>query len=105
MARKELIHLTQDELTKLEGENTPKCKYCGKSIWYESTKVTFRDNGKLASEFRGTTWRTTKTIEGVTYWICVCQHCLEKMYPDFANRNKSKIFKFRSRFNKYHNIC
>ena len=98
MARKELIHLTQDELTKLEGENTPKCKYCGKSIWYESTKVTFRDNGKLASEFRGTTWRTTKTIEGVTYWICVCQHCLEKMYPDFVNRNKSKIF---NTFNKY----
>lgn len=95
---KELIYVSQDELTKLEGDDTPKCKYCGKSIWYETTMVSFRKDGKLASEFKGTTWRTTKTMEGITYWICVCQHCLEKMYPDFADRNKSKIF---NTFNKY----
>lgn len=96
--RKELIQVTQDELTKLEGEHTSKCKYCGKSIWYETTKITFREDGQLASEFRGTTWRTSKTIDGVKYDICVCQHCLEKMYPDFADKNKHKIF---NTFNKY----
>lgn len=95
---KELIYVSQDELTKLEGDDTPKCKYCGKSIWYETTMVSFRKDGKLASEFKGTTWRTTKTMEDITYSICVCQHCLEKMYPDFTDRNKSKIF---NTFNKY----
>ena len=95
---KELIQVTQDELTKLEGKETPKCKYCGKSIWYETTKVSFRQDGKLASEVGGTTWKTSKTIDGVKYSICVCQHCLEKMYPDFVDRNKKKIF---NTFNKY----
>ena len=95
---KELIQVTQDELTKLEGERTRKCKYCGKSIWYETTKISFREDGNLSSEFRGTTWRTSKTIDDVTYFICVCQHCLEKMYPDFVDRNKKKIF---NTFNKY----
>lgn len=95
---KELIHISQDELTKLEGVETPKCRYCGKSIWYETTKVSFRNDGKLGSEIRGTTYRTTKTLNGRVYPILVCQHCLEKKYPDFKEKNKSRIF---NTFNKY----
>lgn len=96
--RKELIHLTQDELTKIENLNLPKCKYCGKSIWYDNTKVSFRKDGKLSSEFSGTTYRTQKNINGVCYPICVCQKCLEKKYPDFTERNLHRIF---NTFNKY----
>ena len=94
---KEFIHISQDELTDLE-KDTPKCKYCGKSIWYETTKVSFRNDGKLGSEIRGTTYRTTKTLNGRVYPILVCQHCLEKKYPDFKEKNKSRIF---NTFNKY----
>lgn len=94
----ELIHITQDELTKHECDYTPKCKYCGKSIWYENTMVTFREDGKLGCKVQGTTYRTKKILNGVCYPICVCQKCLEKKYPDFSERNKSKIF---NTFNKY----
>lgn len=95
---KGLIHITQDELTEIEGEKTRKCKFCGKSIWYDTTKVSFNLDGSLSSEFRGTTYRTEKNINGVSYPICVCQNCLEKEFPDFDERNKSKIF---NTFNKY----
>ena len=94
---KELVHISQDELTELE-KDTPKCKYCNKSIWYDTTKVSFNLNGSLSSEFGGTTYRTKKTINGVNYPICVCQNCLEERFPDFKERNKSKIF---NTFNKY----
>ena len=94
---KELVHISQDELTDLE-KDTPKCKYCNKSIWYDTTKVSFNLNGSLSSEFGGTTYRTKKTINGVNYPICVCQNCLEERFPDFKERNKSKIF---NTFNKY----
>lgn len=94
---KELVHISQDELTNLE-KDTPKCKYCNKSIWYDSTKVSFRNDGRLGFETGGTTYRTTKTLNGRVYPILVCQHCLEKKYPDFKEKNKSKIF---NTFNKY----
>ena len=94
---KELVHISQDELTNLE-KDTPKCKYCNKSIWYDSTKVSFRNDGQLGFEIGGTTYRTTKTLNGRVYPILVCQHCLEKKYPDFKEKNKSKIF---NTFNKY----
>lgn len=95
---KKLIHISQDELTNLEGDGTTKCKYCGKSIWYDSTKVSFREDGRLAYECGGTTYRTSKCLNGIKYPILVCQHCLEKKYPDFKEKNKSKIF---NTFNKY----
>ena len=34
---KELVHISQDELTELE-KDTPKCKYSNKSRWYDTTK-------------------------------------------------------------------
>lgn len=95
---KGLIHISQDELTILEGNNIRKCKCCGKSIWYETTRISYRLDGKLSSKFGGTTHRTRKNIDGVDYPIQVCQYCLEKEYPDFVDKNKSKIF---NTFNKY----
>lgn len=95
---KELIHVSQDELTKIEGSKTPKCKYCGKSIWYENTKISFNKNGTLASMCGGTTYRSKKKMFDDIYHVCVCQKCLEKKYPDFSERNVSKIF---NTFNKY----
>lgn len=95
---KELVHISQDELNKLEGDYAPKCKYCGKSIWYDNTKISYRLDGKLSSEFRGTTYRTIKMMNGIPYNICVCQKCMEKKYPEFVDKNKSKIF---NTFNKY----
>lgn len=94
----ELVHISQDELTLLENKNITKCKYCDKSIWYENTKVTFRNDGLLGYKYSGTTYRTTKNINGTKFPICVCQYCLEKKYPDFRDKNKSKIF---NTFNKY----
>lgn len=99
MARNKIEHITQDELTKLEDISIQKCKYCGKSIWYENTKYLIRQDGKLSSkDYRGTTYRTHKIMNGVNYPICVCQKCLEKKYPDFKDKNVSKIF---NTFNKY----
>lgn len=95
---KELVHISQDELNKLEGDYVPKCKYCGKSIWYDNTKISYRLDGRLSSEFRGTTYRTIKMMDNIPHHICVCQKCMEKKYPEFADKNISKIF---NTFNKY----
>lgn len=94
-----LNHVSQDQLTALEKDkNVQKCRICGKSIWYETTKIALNKDGKLLSDHGGTTYRTSKTLYGKTYPISVCQHCLEKKYPDFKNVNKSRIF---NTFNKY----
>lgn len=91
------VSISQDELTKLL-KDKPKCKYCGKAIWYENIKVSYKNDGTIHSGIGGTTYKTKKIINDVVYPICVCQPCLEKQYPDFTNRNKSRIF---NTFNKY----
>jgi len=93
-----MVHITQDILTGLEGNGTTKCKCCGKSIWYDTTKVYMRSNGTYSNKYEGTTYRSSKNIYGVNYPIRVCQKCLEEKYPDFADKNKSRIF---NTFNKY----
>ena len=100
MARKRvtLVHISQDELTKMEGEHTHKCKCCGKSIWYANTSVYIKADGLLGCHYGGTTYRTEKNINGVRYPIRICQKCLEEKYPDFSEKNISRIF---NTFNKY----
>lgn len=93
-----LVKITQDEFDKLDNDSTHKCKYCGKEIWYENTKVRFNKNGDLSYEMGGSNWRSSKEINGVVYPIRVCQYCLEQKYTDFKERNVSKIF---NTFNKY----
>lgn len=95
---KELFYITQDDLDVLDNNPTHKCKYCGKVIWYKNTKVSYRKDGNLASEYSGTTWKTCKKIKDTTYPICVCQYCLEEKYPEFKEKNISRIF---NTFNKF----
>lgn len=83
------IHVSQDKLTEIEKSKTSKrCRICGKSIWYDNTKVQFNIDGKVLCGTLGTTYKTKKVIYGITYNISMCQYCLEKKYPDFTTKTK-----------------
>lgn len=96
-----LIKISQEYFDKLDTDITHKCKYCGKEIWYENTKVTFNKDGSLAYAMSGSNWRTKKKINGIVYPIHVCQYCLEDKYPDFKTKNVSKIFNTFNKFVSY----
>lgn len=53
------VSISQDELTKLL-KDKPKCKYCGKAIWYENIKVSYKNDGTIHSGIGGTTYKTKK---------------------------------------------
>jgi hypothetical protein len=61
------------------GVERPLCKCCGEEIYYDDTVVTVPDGCNL--KFWGKNYKTTKTVNGNTYYLKVCQDCLLKKYP------------------------
>ena len=80
--------------------NLNKCKYCGNEIYYTNIKF-IGPKHKYPIFGKGTTPFTSKTINGNTYKICVCEKCLAKKYPEILNKNKSKPFNMPNKFASY----
>jgi len=64
-----------------------KCIECGNDIEYYDTKAKIKKNGEL--KIYGKSWKSTKTVNNVTYHLVVCQNCLLNR---FEIKNLSRVF-------------
>lgn len=62
----------------LVSKKRTKCKCCGKDIIYDNTKVYRKRNGVF--DIKGTSYLTTKKVNGKIYHLKVCQDCLFKKF-------------------------
>lgn len=65
-----------------------KCRLCDDVIYYYDSTFTFKN--KILN-FKGKSCETKKTIDR-DYNLSVCEDCLTKQFPEYSNKNKSRVF-------------
>ncbi len=75
--------------------NATKCMYCGEHILYYDTKIIITRNKTFIS---GKSFLTKKSKNEQ---LMVCESCLIKKYPEYNNKNKSKVFNTISYITRY----
>lgn len=83
------------ELYKLYN-NYKDCIYCNNPIIYYDTKI-----GKISKKIKGKSFNSKKVVNNKRYYLCVCENCLTKKYPDYQNKNKSRVFNQMNIYSKY----
>jgi len=97
---------TKEEFTRLcdlnpNYDNRVKCRCCGKDIFYRNVvlKGPFQEYPTINN---GTSFLSTKTINGKKYKLTVCEDCLEHRFPEYKNiSNKSRIFNMPTKYAQY----
>jgi hypothetical protein len=74
--------------------NSRMCNGCGNSIWYDNTtyRLLTRGINEGIPVYKGTSYKTFKVVNSVTYYIKFCKNCMISKLPLFASKNHSKIF-------------
>lgn len=93
--------MSQDELTDMQAvydRDAVFCRVCGKSVWYRNTKAHVYDGHVV---YGGTSYLTKKTIMDTVYRLTCCEHCMCEKYPDFSDRNVSRIFNTCNKYTSY----
>jgi hypothetical protein len=75
--------------------NYKDCIYCNNPIVYYDTKVSKKLN------ISGKSFNSKKIVNDKEYYLCVCENCLTKKYPDYQNKNKSRVFNQMNTYSKY----
>ena len=68
--------------------NDSKCRICSDVIYYYDSTFTFKSK-KIQP--KGKSFLTTKNVDR-TYHLSVCEDCLTKQYPEYSEKNKSRVF-------------
>lgn len=81
-------------------KNRNKCKVCSNDLFYENVefKGPFQEYPTLA---RGTTPYSVKIINGKEYHLCVCENCMRNYFPEWDNKNKSRIFNLPNKYSQF----
>ena len=81
-------------------KDTKKCIYCNDIIYYvNDSSIRVKKNGEIIRT--GKTADLTKIINGKVYHLAVCERCLVEKYPEFNDKNKSKVFNTFNHITKY----
>lgn len=77
-------------------DNRPKCKICGDDIYYDRTELLGARQKQIY--LHNTSYETFKIINGEKYYLCVCEDCMRKQFPEYDTLNVSKIFNRPSKY-------
>ena len=72
------------------------CKYCNNPILYYDTYIKPRKKDIGSKSFK-----SEKTIRDNKYKLIVCEECLTEKYPNYQEKNKSRVFNQMNKFTKY----
>lgn len=75
-----------------------KCSKCNGIIYYYDSGITMKKNEIY---LKGKSYQSKKNLNGEYYYLVVCQECLEKKFPEYKIKNKSKVFNVMSKITKY----
>ncbi|NDF16565.1 MAG: hypothetical protein EB079_01155 [Verrucomicrobia bacterium] len=64
------------------------CRICEDVIYYYDSSFIFGKNGL---KLKGKSFETSKGIDKV-YYLSICEDCLSKKYPEYQDKNKSRVF-------------
>ena len=79
-----------DKILKDNFKNHKRCKYCdGPIYYYDSTFSVTREYNLVPLK---KSYLSTKTIYDKDYYLCVCEDCLTKEFPEYQEMNKSRVF-------------
>lgn len=86
--------------TNPEYDGRRKCRVCGKDIFYKNVVLagTYSDCIHIN---QGTSHLSTKTVNGVTYHIGVCEDCMLKEFPELEMKNMSRIYNMPTKYAAY----
>ena len=105
ICRKFNEHKTEEMFSIICDENPiyrtrNKCRCCGGEILYSN--VVFAGAYQLHPKiYSGTSFLTTKEIYGKTYWLTVCEKCMEEKFPEFKEKNKSRIYNMPNKYTQF----
>ena len=77
-----------------------KCIYCGEDIYYDNI-VLCGIYGTDVKIKRGSSYITSKDLEGKCYGLKVCEDCMRKKFPEWDTLNRSKIFNRPCKYSEY----
>lgn len=76
--------------------NHHSCKYCNGPIIYYDTYIKHRSR-----DIGGKSFKSKKVIKNNEYNLVVCEDCLTYKYPNYQEKNKSRVFNQMNKFTKY----
>jgi hypothetical protein len=71
-------------------KNYKVCRICGEPIYYYDSIARCSRNNTVYLDNKS--YLTNKVIDGISYNLSVCEDCLSKKYPEYVNKNKSRVF-------------
>jgi hypothetical protein len=75
------------------------CEHCKGSIYYKNSDISLNKSGDLAYSKNTTTCKSFKEINGVRYYLKVCEKCMELKFPDYIPG--TRIFNVMTEMSKY----
>ena len=66
------------------------CKDCNNPIYYYDSTFKIQKNTKQLN-FKNKSCLSSKFLDK-EYFLCICEKCLTKKYPEYQHKNKSKVF-------------
>jgi hypothetical protein len=70
--------------------NGDKCRICGDVVYYYDSTFLIGSKDKEI-KLKNKSYLTTKYIDR-EYRLSICEDCLSKKYPEYQNKNKSRVF-------------
>jgi endo-1,4-beta-D-glucanase Y len=70
-------------------KNSNLCRICGDIIYYYDSTFTLKKDGRF--ELKGKSCESVKCVDR-SYYLTVCEDCLSKKFPEYQNKNKSRVF-------------
>lgn len=77
------------------------CEDCSGSIFYHNSVIRVSRDGILKYDPVMTSCKTYKEINGIIYYLQICQKCIQKKFPEYLNMNKSRVFNVMNRITMY----
>jgi hypothetical protein len=76
------------------------CRICDDVIYYYDS--TFKISQKTKQlEPLGKSFKSKKTVDGKDYYLTVCEKCLTNKFPEYAKKNKTRVFNGMNEITKF----
>lgn len=79
-----------DNVLKEKFPEHKRCKICDGPIYYYDSTFSIDRNNNIVPIKKS--YLSFKTIYDNKYYLCVCETCLTKQFPNYENINKSRVF-------------
>jgi len=88
-----------DSILKEYVKDHKRCRICDGPIYYYDSFFRLSKKGEIYPEYKS--YLTFKEVENQKYYLSCCEDCLTEKYPEYQNKNKSKVFNMMNEISAY----